>query len=139
MDIFTTKISDAIAQGFLKEGAFTCQENGKLKRVGAFSKKVISIASSAVCEKFFHIDNLKLSKMISEHKAQSPAEEEILKANISYLSKVGILSSEMSQDQLRANIKKAQPTTPALPPPPQRARRAFSISEKSVKGFLQYP
>lgn len=112
MDIFTTKISDAIAKGELKEGAFTCQENGKLKPVGAFSKKVISISSPAICEKLFHIDNLKLSKMICEHKARSPAEEAILKDNISYLSKIGILSSEMSQDQLRANIRKAQPTPP---------------------------
>lgn len=118
MDIFTTKISDAIANGFLKEGAFTCQDNGKLKPLGAFSKKVVSIASPSVREKLFRIDNLKLSKMLSEHKAQSPAEEEILKANISYLSKHGILTSEMSQDQLRANIKKTWESRDNTSPPP---------------------
>lgn len=106
MDIFTTKISDAIAAGSLKEGAFALQDNGTLTPLGPFSKKVVSIASPTIREKFFKIDHAKLSKMLNEHKARSPAEEEILKANIRYLKTHGILSSELSQDQLRENIRK---------------------------------
>ncbi|MBA3238380.1 MAG: hypothetical protein H0T62_08570 [Parachlamydiaceae bacterium] len=106
MDIFTTKIPDAIANGSLKEGAFIPQNNGDLKPLDSFSKKVVSRLSPSFREKLFKIDHEKLYKMLSDYKPSSPAEEEILKANISYFKMQGIFPSEISQNQLRENIKK---------------------------------